>query len=257
MSTAAKINPRILDGTTAQGTYVFAADGTAYGFNNNRSVERLNAMLDKGLEAFSANPPKTVNISKELIDEPWGRTPEKDTSVLRVFTRIRPVPEGAPDSNKMVARDHVWILAGEVEYLVKNNAVPNDLAMRLARFHFVDNVRGEPDMWQRNEVEKAEFTVRKLSGGKLALSGTFSMQTKDSKRGVQGKLDAELTISNNLITRFRGYAQGFAWGVSTYTQGAPEGRFPIAWAFVETNDATSKVVPPQAAFFGSVYFKAN
>src|SRR5437763_1732885 len=83
--TAAKINERVKT-VTAQGTYVFAADGTAYGYNNNRSVERLTQMLDKSLKAFADKPPADVEIPKSVLDAPWNTVPDASTTVVRIFT---------------------------------------------------------------------------------------------------------------------------------------------------------------------------
>jgi hypothetical protein len=236
-----------------------AADGTAYGYNNNRSVERLNQMLDVSLEAFRANPPKRVEIPESELKAEWCHRPDPGTSVLRIFTRIRPVPEGADPSNKIVARDHIWVTEDEVRAIFAGRAAefspPQTLVWRLARFHLTDNVRGEPDMWAIPEVREADFVVRPTNSGSYKMTGRFSASTADGRRGLQGKLTAEFTLDRRSakVLRFRGCFEGEAWGASTYTQGAPIGRFPIVMAIVEVSDPTSKTVPPQAIFFGNEY----
>lgn len=252
MQTAAKINERV-NKSTAQGTYVFAADGTAYGYNNNRSVERLTQMLDKSLKAFGDNQPADVDIPKSVLDAPWNTVPDATTTVVRIFTRVRPVPNGAPEANKIVARDHFWILQNEVSRIIESGKLPDTLVNRLVRFHLVDNVRGEPDMWMPREVKACEFSLQKR-GGVYEMNGSFRMRTADNSRGFEGKLTGEFSIDKTRIKRFRAFVEGTAWGHGTYTEGAPSGKFSIVQGMLDVNDAFSKVVPPQAIFFGSEYF---
>ena len=57
------------------------------------------------------------------------------------------------------------------------------------------------------------------------------------------------------IRKFRAFAEGRAWGAGTYTPSPPPGKFPLLFAVQETNDAFSKIVPPQGALDGPDYLR--
>lgn len=248
LDAAAKVNPRILQGHTSQGFYVMGADGKAYGFNNNRSVERVLAFMQKGLDGFRSDPPFNVEIRSQ--SNPHPRPPEGAT-VLRLYSRITPLPEGCPDSNANLQRDHFWILREEVGQIAAER-IPASLINRLCRFALVDAVRGEPDFWKPEEVLAKEFSIRRLSPGEAALSGKFSMRTANGARGIEGKLTARLIINGADISSFTGYAETTAWGNGTYTPGAPEGKFPLKFAFILAPESADTVAP-QAAMYGREY----
>src|SRR6185436_18716567 len=109
---------------------------------------------------------------KETAMKTEARVPE-GAAVLNVFTRIDPLPAGlgADDLNRSVGRDHLWILKDEVQAIVnalKDSAeapLPAALAKRLAQFHLIDNVRGEPDMWESKHILKGDFKLTRISAG--------------------------------------------------------------------------------------------
>ncbi|MCB8933430.1 MAG: hypothetical protein M9921_00640 [Fimbriimonadaceae bacterium] len=247
---ARTVNPRISDGQTAQGFYTASPDGKGLGFNNNRSVERVLGLLDLGLAKSS---PASGPIEPAPGDRGGAR---EDVFVARTFTRIRPLPPGSAESNKNVARDHLWIYPADVEAILAGKGdrfpAPAAFARRLARFHLVDNVRGEPDMWSASEVRKAElFVVRDPRGFKL--EGDFEMETANGSRGLDASFEGWIELDGGTIKRFLGLAKGKAWGAGRYTPNPPEGVFPIVVAMVEANDAASRRVPPQGLLWGPEY----
>lgn len=259
MASAAKVKPDILSGNTAQGCYVIAADGAAFGWNNNRSTQRLISFAESGLTAFQKHTVSPLKFTSAELDEDYGRRPKEATASLRIFRRIRPLPIGVDASNSNVARDHLWISKSEIEELVRTDSFPRRVIGRFARFGFTDNVRGEPDHWKAGEVSVAEFATKKLieASGKITYSlvGRFKMEAP----GVRG---LELTLNGRIVAdrsqldidEFRAYGEGMAWGKSTYTPNPPPGTFPIVFAVVEAKDEMGRVVPPQAIFYGSQYY---
>ena len=246
MGVARKVKPDVDKGITAQGRYVIAADGTAYGFNNNRDSERLLALLSKGETQFNAQVPAKVEIPGDLLDDKYGRFPEADTTVVRIFSRIRPLPADAHPSNRNVGRDHLWILKDEATDLARGR-FPDSLALRLCRFQIYDNVRGEPDAWALDEIKVRNFRVEQ---GKLF--GDFKMETADGQRGIEGTLEGALLLKAGRLD-LRAYVTATAFGRSTYTPNPPAGKFPIVFAMETVNDATSRVVPPQWVGAGREY----
>ncbi len=241
MKTAASVNPRVSEGITSQGFYVVAADGTAFGFNNNRSVERVLGFMADGLRKFRSAPPRKVDIpvlQHAKVQPPMG------SLVLRVYSRILPTPEGCNESNKNLQRDHLWILPEEASALAEGR-VPDALRMRILRFTLVDAVRGEPDFWAPTEIVASSLGV---AGNRL--TGSFSM--KNAKQTLKGTIDAELTIERGRVTGLKGYADCVATGSGTWTPGAPNGEFPLKFAIVAAPTGKDTVAP-QAAMYGREY----
>jgi hypothetical protein len=255
------------EGNTAQGLYIVGADGKLYGWINNHHVDVVHKFLEKGLVSFRTDPSASVQITESQINEKFSNAPAPTTSVVRIFSRIRPVPSGSDELNNGVGRDHLWILENEVQQIGESShddgrpfALPSRLVARLVRYHLIDNVRGEPDMWKGNEVKQSNFSARYLgsnsSGKTYELHGEFSQTKNDNKRGSKGTLYGRFEIAKEQtkMTNFRAYAQMTAWGESRFTPGAPIGQFPMEIAMIEANDDVSKVVPPQAMYDWPDYY---
>jgi hypothetical protein len=245
MSTVAKVNARVDQGNTSQGFYVVAADGTAFGFNNNRSIERVLAFMADGLKKFQSTTISDAKI-EPLAFAPVA--PPDGATVLRVYSRVLPTPENCNESNKNLQRDHFWVLAEEAESLAQG-AVSESLQLRLCRFALVDAVRGEPDFWRLEHIKSRVFEVVNGPEGKTIV-GSFSMLS--GRQSLVGRIEAAFTVSSGRVTAFKGYAECTASGSGTYTPGAPEGKFPLKFAFVLA-PATRDTVAPQAAMFGREY----
>src|SRR5437588_73498 len=64
------------------------------------------------------------------------------------------------------ARDHLWLTEEEWKALVPEKPrkgdkvpLPPAVAERVLRFHLVDNTRGEPPSWRRDQVRSQELTL--------------------------------------------------------------------------------------------------
>ncbi|HSI72312.1 MAG TPA: hypothetical protein VK934_03985 [Fimbriimonas sp.] len=260
MSTAQKTNPRDLKQITSQGFYVAAPDGTAFGFNNNRDIDRVLGFLSKGLADYKKSNVAVASISDEEVNATFTRKPSEPVSYVRVFARIKPVPDGCDGANHNVARDHVWIYKSDLEQFVGKTskfAMPAEMMNRLVRYHLVDNIRGEPVFWSAQEVKSAAFTVTPKGKDVFTFSGAYRMATVDNGRGLEGKLDGELRIDAAKMEAksFKAYGEAKAWGAGPYTPNPPPGKFPLVFAFVSVNDEMAKATPPQAAAYGDYEYK--
>jgi len=244
-------------GGTTQGFYMFGADGTVYNRGNFRGAAPMQRFLNRGLVRFWADPPDPVDIG-EMAGRWSGRLSE-DTTVVRVFSRVRPVPENVSGRNRQIGRDHMWLFADEVREIVSAEGdsfpLPKRTALKIVRFHMVDNVRGEPDRWFLDEINKLEFKVTRLSKGSYSIHGEFDCATKDGRRGMVGTFDAAFTVDLETMkcTKFRAFAEAEAWGDHRNTSGAPDGRFRVVFGMLDVDDAVSKDVPPQQSYFWAEY----
>lgn len=228
--------------STTQGKYAVAPDGTLLGETNHRAPERLLAMLASALEKYE--PKKTDAVPAETVDEVYARVLPENGLVVRVHTKIlggysEPENEWQEIFQNSVARDNLWVRAEEAKDLVKGG-FPKSLAARIAKFNLIDNTRGEPPMWNRNEIRKLEVN---LTAG--TVRGEFHLETDDQSRGFEGEFFGHVESEDGKLTRFDLVAKGNFWGEGRYTGGAPEGKFPIAMAFCLANgtDAADNVAP--------------
>jgi hypothetical protein len=139
--------------------------------------------------------------------------------------------------------------------------VDPSIAARLARFHLVDNTRGEPNFWRPTEVRRLKLrlklTERSATRLELSLEGEFELATSDGKRGYSGRVDGALGFDRQgpKLTRFDAVAIGEHWGRGTYTPEAREGRTPLGIAVTLADGSRpSDAVPPQAARSAEEYF---
>lgn len=218
---------RALDGYS-QGFYIFSPAGKLLEFDNTLSADRMKSMLASALKKFdpSAPVPKIEAGTKDprfLYAAPAGGL------VLNVTSKVLGGYDKKKASNgiyeSVLGRDHLWIRKDEAEQLGKG-IVPDSLKVRLARFHLVDNTRGEPPFWKDEEIKRLELS---LDNGRL--SGTIELATKAGERGFDARVLGAVEVKDGKVTRFDVVAKGDFWGEGTYTRGAPKGRFPFAIAF--------------------------
>lgn len=246
-------------GVTTQGLYMFNAAGESYGgLNTNNDVQDVLRVLAQAKSAFEKAPPaKLDNLEYVASSVP---TPPKGAMIARTYTRITPVPIGCSDLNKMVGRDHLWVLRREIDDLAQG-LVPDSFAYRIARHHFVDNIRGEPGKWRREHVKSLEISAERVESEseiRVQLSGRFSLLSPEGfenepggtalpERGYAGTIEGELVIGaeDGQVQEFRILVEGQHWGGSRNNAVAvPEGNFPLKVVFVLAETDLAQTVPP-------------
>lgn len=237
--------PRKIGRGTTQGLYTADAAGTLLAFTNNRGAQRVQRMLQTALQKHQ--PVKVAAITKGLPDARYNPQPPEGGLVVRVTSKIlsgyeEPENEFRRIFQTSLGRDNLWIRADEHTTLAKGQ-LPKSLLKRLARYHLVDNTRGEPTMWRENEIEKLEG---KIINGQLR--ATVQLKTAKGDRGYHTQLLGKLEIKNGRVTRLDLVAKGQFWGEGTYTRNAPKGKFPLAIAFTLADGKdTADTIPPQGS----------
>jgi hypothetical protein len=244
-----------------QGVYAATGDGQILASDHYRpSGEAMVALLRSALSKWEGLP-KTRQATVEAApqDTAFVREPPAGGLILNVYTRI-PLPppaEKAWTPNQATGRDHMWVTAEESRSLLparwekgQTYPVPKAVAERLIRFHLVDNVRGEPNMWEPHEitVQSLILTVDDPASGRLGLSGTARM-TAAGGRGYDARLQGVLVVDQkqNAFTKADILAWGEAYGEGNYTGGAPKGKFPLVIAFSLAGNSPADHVPPQGS----------
>ncbi|MBW3600499.1 MAG: hypothetical protein KY475_24945 [Planctomycetes bacterium] len=233
------------DGTT-QGFYIAAADGSLLLYNNNRDPAKLERLMRRTLAGFTP-PSRVAKIDDGKVDPRFNVTPPEGGLVVRVHTKVLDGYEPTADPWKAIfqaalSRDNLWITQSEHEALVRCE-LPQSLLRRIARFHLVDNTRGEPTMWSDKEIRLLDL---KLHDGRI--SGRVHMETTRGDRGYEAELLGFVETEDGRVTRLDLVAKGDFWGEGPFTGGAPEGRFPLGVSFTlaDGSEAADRI-PPQGS----------
>lgn len=237
--------PRNDFNNTTQGLYIADAAGKLIAYNNNRGPERIRKLMEGAVANYTA--PQCKPIVEERVDAKFDPLPPAGAMVVRIGTKVMDGYEKTDDPwqlifQKSVARDNLWILKNEIDSL-ENNEVPQALARRIARFHLVDNTRGQPSAWTLSEIRDLEMTIK---DGKLA--GTVRLEAEDQSRGYDAKLSGEVSVKNGQLTQFDVVVDGQYWGASRFTLEPPTGKFPLVVAFQlpESKDIADAIAPSGA-----------
>ena len=271
-------------GGTRQGRYAFSASGKLLGFNNNRSPERIVAMLDTALERYRKLPleeksPKVeTNASR---DSEFLREPPKGGAVIKVYTRVlkQNSDQGALQRCKLPAEpdgrfrhngfgasiDHCWLRQEDIESLAPSKtkagetiSIPEAIAIRIARFHLADNTRGEPPHWRKGEIRQLDLIGKVAENGRVRIDGHIHLETKDGKRGFQGKALGGYSLTGSVLSDFELVVVGEHWGEGRYTGGARPGKNPIGFSFALVADPKpADRIPPQGSRWLDGYYEAH
>jgi hypothetical protein len=275
-------------GSTRQGIYAFTADGKLLQYRNHQDPNVMRGFLVAALKAWNTIPAaqrakgavQVPDLSK--VDARFAPALPKDALIVNVYARILDRTDDffchgscKFPGGQRASHDHLWIRADEWQALLAKDArkgqhiaVPEKLMYRMARYHVVDNTRGEPPMWARQDVRSAEVklvveevTARevriKLTGAIMLASDT---DPKAAKRGYDVSLLGEIRYEpvQRRIMKFSVVALGEHWGEGTFTGGARPGRNPFGVAFelADPSRAADRV-PPQGIRDGGNYYNAE
>ena len=235
---------------TTQGFYLATASGQLLFYMNNRDPDKLERLLREklaGLEPAQAAPGSVAALEAGATDPRWDLQPPKGGLVVRVRAKITGGYEAPRDRHQEFfqaarSRDNLWITAAEHQELVAGE-FPQSLVLRMARFHLVDNTRGEPPMWEPEDVQTAEVTVDQgVVTGRVALRTTGGDRTYDA--GWRGHIET----AKGQVTRFDLVVFGDFSGAGPFTPNPPAGKFPLAVAFSLADGSDSAdALPPQGA----------
>lgn len=240
--TIARQGPRKNMKQTTQGLYVCDAAGKLYGYANNRHADTLKRILREALKKFDADSQSEI-LPMGAPDPNYQRSLPAGAVVIQVNTKVLSGYKETDDAflkifQQSIARDNLWILADEIKQL-KDGVVAESLANRIARFHLIDNTRGEPDMWNRNDIH---FLNLKLNKDRR-LTGDAEIESANSV--YRTKLLGTVKFEGDRLTQFDVVARGWYQGEGTFTKNAPEGEFPLAVAMrlPKVNDKARTVAP--------------
>lgn len=229
----------------SQGVYLFAPDGTLLAFSNTADARAISRLVDTALKRFDPKAAAAVAVNRRP-GAPALPLPPEGGLVLDVVTKVLggydPDDPRTQRYQQSLGRDHLWLRRDEAEAIARG-IVPVSVQQRLARYHLVDNTRGEPPMWRADEIKHLEMALQEGT-----LRGRVHLETRSGDRGYEAEMLGIVETADGRVTRLDIVVQGGFWGEGTYTRGAPPGRFPLAVAFTLADpDCAASKVPPQGA----------
>lgn len=235
---------------TTQGFYIATAAGKLMLYNNNRDPAKVRRLMRRKLAEFQSQgfaKSRVAEIKPGKVDRRFNPRLPSGGLVVRVHAKV--LGGYKPTANRWrrifqtsLSRDNLWISRSEHQALVRGE-IPASLQKRIARYHLVDNTRGEPPMWREKEIRKIEM---RLTNGRL--TGRVRLATSDGSRGYDAELKGFITAKAGKVVRFDVVALGKFRGEGRYTRGAPKGKFPLAVSFslADGSDVADKI-PPQGS----------
>lgn len=275
-------------GDTRQGIYMFTADGKLLAYKNaGQAPDVMREVLKQGLAHFAKLPeearkPGAVKVEDlDKIDKRYVRTPPANGLILDTYTRILDKNDKkqwckgtcSVSGGDAAARDHLWLTESEWKALIPADAskgdkyaVAGNVVERIARFHLMDNTRGEPPLWSKEDIRSRAMTLTVTDiddlSIKLRLDGAVLLASDadldKAERGFDVRLLGEISYDRvkKAIDRFDMAAIGDHWGEGTFTRNARKGRAGLGVYFeLSKGNTAADRVPPQGAREIGEYFR--
>lgn len=239
-------------GGRSQGVYIFHPNGSLLAFSNTADAGQVRRLLEQAREGFDEARSAEAFDPGGSDDQRFVMQPPAGTLVMTVASKVLGGFDEADLEDRRtrmhadsVGRDHLWVRQDEAEALAAGE-FPESLLVRIARFHLIDNTRGEPPFWGAGDVRHAEAIIEPDGG----VRGRVELRTGDGARSYRVELAGRVAADGGGLRRFDLLATGLYEGHGTYTRGAPEGEFPFAVSFamlgVDPPQAVHRVVPGAA-----------
>lgn len=182
-------------GGTRQGTYILTADGTFLASTNALSADAVVKVMAQGLSAWADTTADARKLPADwkLPRKRWETSCPTTGLVLRSFN----ADLGLDADRKRLNRDHAWFTAAEARGWLGTDPKPGDkhtvskaIVERLARFHLVDNVRGQTLPFAPADVATSKITTTVTNRDGDAVSFEIHGVTK-------GETDGTWTLGTN------------------------------------------------------------
>lgn len=216
----------------AQGLYMFTASGNLLGFSNTLSGTAAKRLMRSSLAKFDPNETIPEIDANPKRDARWSFEPPEGVTIIEVTSKVI---GGFQLSGRRtglqsitaeaLGRDRMWITEEEVRELAAGN-MPRSVQVRIARFHLVDNTRGEPFFWGSGDVRDLEM---KLDGEILV--GKVRLESGRGDRGYTADVRGVVKVEDGKLAKFDLVALGAFGGRAAVTDRAAPDEYPLAVTF--------------------------
>lgn len=218
-------------GSSRQGIYVFTPDGEFLASINDVSPIRVLEMIKRGLEKWEQLPDSRKRAEPDKSLTPKHRFEQfypRDGLVLHIYTRD--LPKSADPSTRLTTRnrDTAWFSKSEVAEMIPADASVGDtfdfsyaFVERMARYHFVDNVKGQTEDFTEAQTASTKIKGRVIRQDdqetEVVIFGKTLGQVPKNRRsapGVETELigGAVLDKQSMSFSKFEIVAVGRRWG---------------------------------------------
>lgn len=252
---------------TRQGVYAVAPSGRFLTSTNSREPAEVAAKMRDALNQWSQMPDsdRLLENNPESLTESIERLESKypaDGLVLKIHSRDLPRTDGATDWRATAwNQDYAWLRRPEAAALAKAGPIPEDLAVWFARINLLDNVRGQTEAFEPEDVVEAQIRCRETEDAgvprHLELRGCFHMERsghwatgdkmEEQKRGISANLVGLATYdtASERFTAFKAVALGSRWGATRFNGRHDDpGPSSIGWAFELAGTSPAERIAP-------------
>lgn len=205
---------------TRQGIYVCAPSGRLLASINSLDPEAVCRTLDAGLAAWEKLPAAQRRLPADFAgraETRWESRAPRDGLILESTNRDLTGARLPLERGDRWNRDHAWFSRAEARaWLPAESApgaaheLPTELTNRLARFHLVDNVRGQTLPFARADVTGSRIVVRVVERRperiELAIEGQTRAASSAAWDMPTGIWTPEPRHPRGIATRLRGRA---------------------------------------------------
>ena len=263
-------------GGSWQGLYIFSPSGKLLARQNTLQADKALQLMERGLEAWAKLPAEEKKPAAADQYQPqhrWELFYPLTGLVLTSTSRDLPA-DASPQKRGRWNRDHIWFHPSELaawlpekRQVGTSTTLPRTLALRLARFHVVDNISGQEGPFSEQDIEEADVQIQitrsegdlihlQITGEFVTESdGVYKLGETDWKhfpsrtRGVKARLSgvAIWNSSQQKFDRFKAVVAGTVWGGSGLngrrgvTKNSPA---QVAWWIDLAGDQPADRLPP-------------
>ncbi len=252
-------------GTTRQGIYVCSPSGTFLASINTTNPDRVLEMMREGLVAWdnlSVEERRLTDDSAILPRHRWEDSRPPQGLIINVISRD--LPEQCDPSQPCEVKwnqDYLWYSKAEARRWLSTDPqpgeihqLPEDLVARLARFHFVDNVKGETPRFSRSAVEGSQITTEVVERNGPLVTLRISGETKgvaaegwwQTANGVVTRVlgHATFDLDEGRFSEFEMVALGRRWGQTRFNgRGRDRESGPLGYVFRLAADNSPPIAP--------------
>ena len=242
---------RVVPTDSRQGVYAVTAAGRLLDSINTTDPRRLQVMLATALARWQAlsDEERRAQSEPSVTTSATNRTATTEGRVLRVHSRDLPRDAAADgairdgrEAGTVGNQDHVWLSVDDIRSFLPESPgtrrrVSRSLVARIARFHLVDNVRGQSLPFDAAAIEHAELWSTLTAGDDRTATLRLEGRARATERGVWPVRDefdlhqplpqergydltllghAELAITDGRFSAFELVAAGTRWGGTQY-----------------------------------------